>query len=123
MTAGEAGDADAGTVLLRGEREELPARRPHESFDFALGDVVYTAGIGRRPADLSICEVFLNAGKDGSMLGTLANDAAILVSLLIQYGCPLHVVLHAMTRNPDARAAGQIGAMLDRLPEARGDAA
>ena len=103
------------TPLHRGQRERLPMRRFHGSFRFRIESIDYTAGIGRIDAHGRVAEIWLNAGKAGSSMETLANDAAIMASLLLQYGCPLDVIRSALTRNPDGTAAGPIAMALDEI--------
>ena len=101
--------------MERGEREQLPMRRFHGSFRFRIETIEYAAGVGRVDSHGRVAEVWLNAGKVGSSLEALAHDAAIMASLLLQYGCPLDVVRKALTRNPDGTAAGPIGMVLDEV--------
>jgi hypothetical protein len=118
----------ARSELARGQREELPTRRAHASIKFELDRVQCTGGIGYEThyrqtgqadfaADIGerVTEVWLNVGKVGSGIEALGHDAAILVSLLLQYGCPIDVIRAALTRNPDRTAAGPIGVLLDAI--------
>jgi hypothetical protein len=95
-------------------RDHLPNRRPHVVVEFAHDGIRYSAGLGvfgdDRPA-----EVFLNAGKAGTAIETYARDAAILLSLLLQHGCPIATARHAVTRNQDGSPSGPLGALLDLL--------
>jgi hypothetical protein len=50
-----------------------------------------------------VVEVFLNAQKVNSPLDVVESDGAILMSMLLQYGCPASEIHHAMKRNPTAR--------------------
>lgn len=105
--------------LDRGERRELPRRRFLETHSFEFFDGVrtydYKVGIGR--VDDEVGEIFLNVGKDGALIGTMSHDCAVLVSLLIQYGCPRDVIRGAVLRNPDNTAAGPVGAVLDMIEQ------
>jgi len=96
------------------ERNRLPNRRPHDVFEFDHDGIGYLIGLGSfsdgRPA-----EVFVNAGKAGTAIETYARDAAILLSLLLQHGCPVDTARHAITRNQDGSPSGPIGALLDRI--------
>lgn len=103
--------------LARGEREQLPDRRMSMQLDFVHGGAIphkYTATLGVH-GDGTVAEIFLNTGKEGSLAQTLAHDAAILLSLLLQYGAPFDVIRGAVTRNPDGTAAGPLGHLLDQL--------
>ncbi|MDX3971133.1 MAG: hypothetical protein QHD01_31695 [Bradyrhizobium sp.] len=64
-----------------------------------------------------IVEVFLNAQKVNSAVDVLASDGAILMSLLIQYGCPPADIFHAMKRNPDGSPASPLGRAASYLVE------
>jgi ribonucleoside-diphosphate reductase alpha chain len=95
-------------------RSRLPERRAHEAFDFEHDGFRYKAGVGFYGDD-RIAEVFLDVNKAGTALQTHARDAAVVLSLLLQHGCPLDVIRHAVTRLPDGTAAGPIGTLLDLL--------
>lgn len=90
-------------------------RRAHETIAIVHEQQRYKIGLGRELACIErerlgpIVEVFLNAQKVNSQLDVLAHDGAILMSLLLQYGCPPAVIYHAMKRNPDASMASPLG--------------
>jgi hypothetical protein len=101
-------------------RTTLPQRRSHEAFNFTHWDQRYAVGIGRA-ADGSLKEIFINGGKTGMQMDTLARDSAVLLSIALQYGVPIEPMRHAITRNSDGTACGPIGALLDLLGDgARG---
>ena len=63
---------------------------------------------------IDIGEIFINtAGKAGSDIDTMVSDAAVAVSLALQYGCPLEVLRSAMKRNPDGSPTGLMSHALD----------
>jgi len=95
-------------------RTRLPNRRGHELIDFTHDGIRYTAGIGRFE-DGRLAEIFLNAGKAGTHIETVARDAAITASLLFQQGASADTLRHAITRKGDGSAAGPLGALLDIL--------
>lgn len=101
-------------------REGLPARRAsltfrfEHAFDRGSQPFRYQATIGFFP-DGRIGEVFLNTEKVSTGMDAYARDAAIAVSIAVQYGAPLSVLCNAMTRNPDGAPSSPIGALLDRL--------
>lgn len=111
------------TAVERGEREELPARREHDSRQYVIETVRFVGGVGRVDGtpghEGRVLEVWLNVGKVGSALEALGHDAAIMASLLFQYGCPLPVLCKALTRNPDGTAAAPIGMLLDDIARGR----
>jgi hypothetical protein len=75
----------------------------------------FNVGLGREllcvsPALLGpVVEVFVNADKVDTPVDTLVSDAAILMSLLIQYGHPIGEIARSMKRNPDGTPASILG--------------
>jgi ribonucleoside-diphosphate reductase alpha chain len=88
-------------------RERLPNRRGHELVDFEHGGIRYTSGVGRF-SDGRLAEIFLNTAKHGTAVDTNARDAAVAVSLLLQHGCSIETLRHALTRNADGSASGPL---------------
>jgi hypothetical protein len=86
----------------------------------------YKIGLGRELVcgDRSmlgpIVEVFLNAQQVNSQIDTLASDGAILMSMLLQYGCPPADIFHAMKRNPDGSPSSPLGRAATYLVEDEG---
>lgn len=78
-------------------RECLPTRRANSSFSFEHEGHQYRATAGRF-ADGRLAEIFLHApGKLGTPLQSNADTAAILTSLLLQYGVDPEVIRHSVT--------------------------
>lgn len=109
-------------------RRHRPApRRTHETIAIEHESQRYKIGLGReilcngscgsRPRLSPVVEIFLNAQKVNSPLDVLASDGAILLSLLIQHGCPPDVIRHAMKRNPDGTPASPLGRAAAYLEE------
>ena len=96
-------------------RNSLPNRRQHEVYRFESQGQTYIGGVGRY-GDGSIAELFLNATKAGSTIEAMAQDAAIVASLALQFGCPLDVLRHAIERSGDS--AGPLAALLDEVSRA-----
>lgn len=70
-----------------------------------------------------IGEIFVNtAGKAGSDIDTMVSDAAVAVSLALQYGCPIEVLRAAMKRNPDGAPMGLMSQALDEAARVVGRA-
>ncbi len=95
-------------------RERLPNRRQTETFEIRAGYQVYTASIGFYP-DGRIGEVFLAGAKVGTDTDVAVKDAAILLSMGIQHGCPLAAFREAMQRNSHGKPEGLMGVLLDAL--------
>jgi hypothetical protein len=94
------------------ERERLPNRRECETFDIEAGGLRYRATIGRFE-DGRLAEVFLVNHKAGSAAGIMASDSAVLCSIALQYGVPVEVLRRALMRDPQGRAVGPLGVVLD----------
>ena len=94
-------------------RRRLSGRRLCETVAFELGPHRYLVSVGLFD-DGEIGEIFINTnGRAGSESDVNASDAAVAVSLALQYGCPLETLREAMKRNADGSAQGPIGAALD----------
>jgi hypothetical protein len=98
----------------QGQRARLPNRRPAETIGFEHAGARYQLTAGFH-TDGSLGEVFLNHARSDSLLDALAHDAAIVVSLALQFGCPLEVITHALKRDTQGTAASPLGAALDRI--------
>ncbi len=67
-------------------RQRLPNRRPAHTETLQADGQVSTATIGFDPESGQPRELFLTAGKEGSMLDTLLADAAVAISVALQHG-------------------------------------
>lgn len=98
-------------------------RRSHETIAIEHEGQRYKIGLGRdfRGGKFSqIIEVFCNGQKVNSPIDVLVGDGAILISMLLQYGCPPEDIFHAMKRNPDGSAASPLGRAAAYLVEGEG---
>lgn len=109
--------------------------RTGHRFSFQVGDAEFYLTVNTYP-DGSPGEVWTKFGKDGSTLGGLADMVSILLSLCLQYGVPLEVIVSkfldmrfepfGMTDDPDVPHAKSLADYLARRfaldflpPEAR----
>ncbi len=69
-------------------RRRLPNRRPCHTEALEIAGQAFTATVGFDPEDDSPRELFLTAGKEGSLLNSLLADAAVVISVALQYGVP-----------------------------------
>jgi hypothetical protein len=97
-------------------RNRLPNRRAAitTTFDRDGARFEMTTGFYQ---DGKIGELFLNADRANSLLDFLMSDAAIAVSLALQYGCPLDEIRHALKRDVRGDPSSPIGAALDRIAQ------
>lgn len=104
-------------------RHRLANRRSHETVATEILNQRFKIGLGREVVCIDraklgpVAEVFINAQKPNSLLDTICNDGAILMSLLLQHGCPIDTIRHAMKRNPNGTPASPFGIAADLLNE------
>jgi len=98
------------------ERLEMPGRRTGDNFDFLHKGHRYLASV-RYQTETTVVpsEVFLNSSKIDSDHDLVARDAAVVISVALQYGVPLTDLAHALGRDPDGTASSPIGKLLDIL--------
>lgn len=103
-------------------RKRLPQRRTSLSFEFEHtwddGQAFkYRATVGYYE-DGTIGELFLNSSKRiGTALDANARDAAIFVSIALQYGAPLDVLRKAQARSNSGYPSSPVGMALDLIVE------
>ena len=101
-------------------RRPLPNRRASAIETIEVAGQRYGVGIGLYE-DGAPGEIFISGAKSGSHLDALASDGAVAVSLGLQYGIPVEVLRHSMTRlpaeldGPATAPASIVGAALDLL--------
>jgi hypothetical protein len=97
-------------------RRTLPQRRACETFDIDFGGLAraHTVTIGFYE-DGAIGEVFINGGKSGEVVEAIARDAAVTLSLALQFGADLANIKSAITRDAQGNAQSIIGVVVDRL--------
>jgi hypothetical protein len=65
-----------------------------------------------------VMEVFVSAQKVNSPIDVLVGDGGILLSLLLQHGCPIETIHHAMKRSPDGSPSSPLGRAAALIMEA-----
>jgi len=107
-------------------RARLPNRRALQTVSFELRGQRFKAGFGQQLMELGelapISEVFIGAQKPNSSLDCLASDGAILLSLLLQFGCDPETIAHAMRREPDGSPSSPLGFAADFVRTSHGAA-
>ncbi len=97
-------------------RTRLPNRRPSITETLAVAGQTFEASIGFSPEDGTPREIFLSAGKEGSLLDSLLADVAVVISVALQHGIPAEALAKSVGRLP----AGPVApADLDRAPGRR----
>jgi hypothetical protein len=95
-------------------RERLPDRRRCSVRNFEHTDRRFSICAGFRE-DGRLAEIFLSSEKPGSELEAILQDASIIASLALQFGCPLKTLRHALKKDSDGKAATILGAAIDVL--------
>ena len=83
------------------QRRRLPNRRPSLKQELEAGGQVVTVDIGFHPETGRPNELFLTAGKEGSLLNSLLADAAVVISVALQCGVPPAALAKSMGRLPE----------------------
>lgn len=99
-----------------GIRNALPLRRSNATFELRHGgqNTPFQITLGYYP-DGKVGEVFISGGKSGSDFEAVARDGAVLLSIALQFGVPLEVLRHAITRESDGAPSTIIGRVIDHL--------
>ncbi len=92
--------SDAPTPLQR-----LPNRRPSHTETLEVGGQVFTATVGFDPKSGQPRELFMAAGKEGSLLNALLADAAVVVSIALQHGVAAVALAKSIGRLPSSPVA------------------
>ena len=81
-------------------RQRLPNRRPSHVETMEVAGQVFTACVGFDPDTGQPRELFLDAGKEGSLLNALLADAAVIISIALQHGVPAAALAKSVGRLP-----------------------
>jgi ribonucleoside-diphosphate reductase alpha chain len=92
-------------------RQRLPNRRLHQITVVEHAGFKLLVGVGRY-SDGRLGELFIDTAKDGTTLGTVLRDSAILVSLALQAGIDAGAIRASMA------PSGPIAAVLDKIEAA-----
>jgi hypothetical protein len=101
---------------MTARRERLPNRRACESFEFRHAGLDFTLAAGFYE-DGRVAEIFVSSHKPGSPIEAIARDAAVTVSIALQFGADIETIRGALTRDHDGGPATLLGAALDALAE------
>jgi len=93
-------------------RRILPRRRAAETFNLRFWNQPFTVTVGFY-ADGTPGEVFIDGGKTGNDIESIARDAAVLLSIALQHGVPPETIRHAVTRGTSEEPASILGAVVD----------
>ena len=97
-------------------RRRLPNRRPSLKQELQIGGQTFTADVGFDPETGQPRELFLTAGKEGSLINALLADAAVTISVALQHGVPVAALAKSVGRLPELPIMPND---LDKTPPAR----
>lgn len=105
---------------MRAVREPLPGRRLSNIIHFEYEGRGYDADIGFYP-DGRPGEVFIDGAKIGSREAAELHDAAIMISLLLQFGVPAELLARTIGARirADRRTASVFGTVANVVAEAK----
>ncbi len=81
-------------------RKRLPNRRPAHTETLQVDGQAFTATVGFDPESDQPRELFMSAGKEGSMLSALLADAAVVISVALQHGVAGEALARSVGRLP-----------------------
>ena len=81
-------------------RQRLPNRRDNRIETLEVAGQTFEACVGLCPETGQPRELFLNAGKEGSLLNALLADAAVVISIALQHGIPAAALAKSIGRLP-----------------------
>lgn len=101
---------------MSAQRRVMPNRRAGENFELPWrGTTIFKVTVGYYEDEVTVGEVFITGAKVGSDFDGVARDGAILMSLALQFGCPIDTMRGALTRDQDGTPSTIIGAVADKL--------
>lgn len=102
-------------------RQRVSDRRAHETIAIEHEGHPYRIGLGREFANGGcgpVVEVFINAEHFNSTMDSMVSDGAILMSMLMQYGCPPETILKSMSQRSDGTPTSPLGRAAALIHEA-----
>ncbi len=93
------------SVSSQARRRRLPNRRPAVTETIEVEGHKVEVTVGFEPESGAVREVFLVAGKEGSMLDSLLADAAVAISVALQHGVHPAALAKSVGRLPNGSIA------------------
>jgi hypothetical protein len=95
-------------------RERLPNRRRSSTRTFEHSGMKFVVTAGYFP-DGRLGEIFISGERPGSGVEVLAHDAAVTLSIALQFGADLQTIRNALEKDGDGGPASVLGAALSTL--------
>ncbi len=86
-------------------RTRLPNRRPSHTETLEVVGQTFTGTVGFDPKTDRPYEVFLTAGKEGSLINAMLADAAVVISVALQHGVSAKALAKSIGRVPEGPVA------------------
>lgn len=96
------------------ERRRLPNRRHSQQIAFVCNHQRYVATVSYFP-DGQLAEAFISNAKVGSDSDAAAKDSAVVCSIALQHGVPVHVIHKALLKDARGKPSSPLGTLLDIL--------
>lgn len=97
-------------------RQALQSRRASRTVEFKFEGLAAVGSAGFFP-DGRLAEIFLDVGRPGDQIHSMAQDMATAASLGLQHGVPLQTLLAALSQELDGRMRGPLGQFLQLLQQ------
>ena len=110
---------------MTSHRNRLPNRRQAVTTEIEVAGQRVAASVGFYP-DGRPAELFLSAGKSGSGIAAILDDASVIISIALQHGIPAAALSRSIAREPETvdgpavKPASPIGAALDLIARYEG---
>lgn len=96
-------------------RKKPANRRPAVTHRLVTETGKYYVTFGYDLENMKVCEVFIAGPKAGSEMQSLLDDAAVLLSLALQYGLPHTQLMHSLCSGRAEGAASLLGKVVEML--------
>ena len=101
-------------------RTKPALRRPAVTCDVEAEGGKYFVTLGFNLDTAQVNEVFICGPKAGSGMQSLLDDAAVLLSLAIQYGVPHRQLMHSLVSGRTDGAASLLGKVVELIGKQNG---
>ena len=100
------------------ERQQLPTRRPNQTFELIHDNTKFAVTIGYDLATKEAREVFTHGAKVGSMMDAILDDSCILLSVALQNGIKASSLTESMGyHGVNSEPSSIVGRLVNLLAE------
>ena len=98
-------------------REKMPNRRANTNDTLDYKGVSLEISFGHHEETGKIREIFVVTRKMGTEVDMMAKDTAVLISFLLQYGCPMQEVVDVLSSDTYGKPEGLAGMLALKVIE------